>query len=197
MDKPYIGAADRNKEPILACLRPLLGAAASVFEIGAGTGQHAVHFAAAMPWLRWQTSDLEPALDGIGCWVREAALPNLPAPVALDVTAASWPLGAVDAIYTANTVHYVPWPAVAALFAGAARVLRPGGRLLVYGPFNYGGRSVSAGNEALDRWLRERDPSCAIRHIESVIALGANQGLRLEADYALPANNRLLSWRRE
>lgn len=196
MDKPFIPAAENNKHAILAAARGWLEGVECVLEIGAGTGQHAVHFAAALPALVWQTSDVAAQLPGIRAWVADAALANLLPPVELDVRARPWPVTGFDGIYAANLVHYMAWASVAALFAEAGERLPPGAPLLVYGPFNYGGRYLSEGNRRLDAWLAARDPAFAIRDFEALDELAVRHGLELCEDAALPANNRLLVWRR-
>lgn len=195
-DKPFAPSCERNREPILEVLQPALRAARSVLEVGSGTGQHGVHFAAAMPWLRWQTSERAGHLAGVGQWLDEAALPNTPPPLALDVAAGPWPALQFDAVFTANTLHIMSWPQVQALFAGIAGVLARDGTLAVYGPFNDGGAYTSDSNARFDHWLKARDPASAIRDFEAVDALARRIGLRLRHDHALPANNRLLVWRR-
>jgi cyclopropane fatty-acyl-phospholipid synthase-like methyltransferase len=195
MSKPHSPACDRNREPILAVLRAHLDGCRDVLEIGSGTGQHAVYFAAAMPWLRWQCSDQADALPGIRAWLDEAALPNTPAPVALDVGAA-WPAGPFDAVFSANTLHIMGWPDVERFFAGIGAVLAPGGVLAVYGPFNYAGAYTSDSNREFDAWLKARDPRSGIRAFEAVDALARGIGLHLREDVAMPANNRTLVWRR-
>jgi len=196
MDKPTAPSCARNQGPILAVLQPLLQDAHSVLEIGSGTGQHAVHFAAAMPHLRWQTSERAQHLPGIGLWLEEAALHNTPAPMVLDVAEGPWPDGRFDAVFTANTLHIMGWPQVVALFEGVATVLAPGGVLAVYGPFNEGGRYTSPSNAEFDQWLKARDPHSAIRDVEQVDALARGCGMTLQADHAMPAHNRLRVWRR-
>jgi len=196
MPKPYIAAADHNKDPILSALAPRLAQARRVLEIGAGTGQHATHFAATMPWLEWQASERAPMLTAIEAWREEAALPNLPPPIVLDVESGPWPDARYDAVYSSNTVHYMPWPAVRALFAGVSHVLGPAGCFALYGPFNVDGRYVSEGNRRLDAWLRAEDPRFGLRDRADLVALAASEGLHLCEDCAMPANNRLLFWRR-
>src|SRR5579884_2416286 len=120
--KPYAEACDRNREPILEVLRRDLGGRRRVLEIGSGTGQHAVHFAAALSHLRWQTSDLEENLPGIRLWLEDARLENLPEPLALDVCG-DWPDGRFDALFTANTLHILSWKQVCRLFAALPNVL--------------------------------------------------------------------------
>ena len=202
LDKPYSPSCDRNREPILAVLREYFATRHDVLEIGSGTGQHAVHFAAAMPWLRWQCSDVAGNLPGIRLWLDEAALPNTPAPIELDVARGPWPTQTFDAprfdaVFSANSLHIMGWADVEALFAGLDAVLAPDATLVVYGPFNYGGDYTSDSNREFDGWLKARDPRSAIRDFEAVDALARAIGLRLHADLAMPANNRCLVWRRD
>lgn len=192
---PCSEACERNKAPILAILQESLRDVRSVLEVGSGTGQHAVHFAAAMPWLAWQPSERPGELDAILAWRAHAALPNLHVPIALDVLG-EWPDVRVDAVFSANTLHIMAWDGVEALFAGVGRVLGAGGLLAVYGPFNYEGRFTSDSNRQFDRWLKARDPRSGIRDIEAVNTLAAGAGLALQADHAMPSNNRLLLWRK-
>lgn len=166
-----------------------------MLEIGSGTGQHAVHFAAALPHLTWQTSDLEASLPGMGLWLEEAGLPNLPRPIALDVSG-PWPEGRFDGIFTANTLHIMGWSEVRALFARLPAVLAQETVLVVYGPFNYDGRFTSASNAAFDAWLKRRSPRSGIRDFAAVDELAGSIGFELVEDRPMPANNRTLVWRR-
>ena len=195
MNKPDAPACARNRDPILQVLRPHFANRHSVLEIGSGTGQHAVHFAAAMPWLAWQASDRAEHLPGIVQWLDEAALANTPPPLELDV-AGDWPATGFDAVFSANSLHIMGWTEVEAFFAGVGRVLEPGGLLAVYGPFNYGGDYTSQSNRDFDAWLKARDPRSGIRDFEAIDALARVQGLELREDAAMPANNRTLVWQR-
>ena len=202
MDRPYAPACDRNREPILAVLRAVFADRRDVLEIGSGTGQHAVFFAAALPWLRWQCSDRADALPGINAWLDEARLPNTPAPVKLDVAVGPWPRatsesGRFDAVFSANTLHIMGWPDVQAFFAALPSVLADDATVAVYGPFNYNGDYTSVSNCDFDGWLKARDPDSGIRDAEAVDALATAAGLRLERDEAMPANNRCRVWRRD
>ena len=144
-DKPHSPSCDRNQEPILDVLRAHFADRGHVLEIGSGTGQHAVHFAAHLPHLTWQASDVAEYLPGIRLWRAEAELPNLPEPLELDV-AAPWPAGDYDAAFSANTVHIMGEREVETLFASLPRLLSPGAPFAIYGPFNYGGRYTSDSN---------------------------------------------------
>lgn len=195
--KPYAPACERNKEPLLAVLREVFAEPGRVLEIGSGTGQHAVHFAAHLPHLHWQPTDRPPALRGIGLWVEEAGLDNLAPPLALDVADEPWPLEGVEYVFSANTAHIMAWEGVQHMFRGVGRSLREGGVFCLYGPFHYGGRPTSPSNAAFDVQLRGRDPRQGLRNFEAVNALAEAAGLMLADDRAMPANNRTLIWRSE
>jgi len=195
VNKPWSPACERNTAPILAVLREQFATSRRVLEIGSGTGQHAVAFAAALPHLQWQCSDLAENLPGIRLWLDDAALPNTPPPLPVDVLRGI-PAMQVDAVFTANTLHIMPWAAVQALFAALPDVLAPGGLLVVYGPFNYQGQFTSDSNAAFDAALRSADPARGLRDAEEVDALARAAGLVLQQDQAMPTNNRCIRWRR-
>jgi hypothetical protein len=154
-----------------------------------------VHFAAALPHSVWQTSDVAEHLPGIRAWLAEAALPNTPEPIELDVMA-EWPAKRYDAAFTANTLHIMSWPEVQQLFVKLGATLADDAVLAVYGPFNDGGRFTSQSNAAFDAALRARAPQMGIRDVEAVDALARLIDLTLFADLPMPANNRTLLWRR-
>lgn len=193
MHKPYSSACDRNREPILAVLREHFADRRRVLEIGSGTGQHAVYFAAAMPHVTWQTSDVEENIPGIRAWLEEAALPNTPAPLQLDVNA-EWPSAKFDAVFSANTLHIMSWAEVQRMFSGLRRLVTGDFKMVVYGPFNYGGRFTSESNAAFDASLKARGAHMGIRDFAAVDALAREIGLELIADVEMPANNRTLVW---
>lgn len=195
MDKPFSEACERNNAPILQCLQPLYAALHSVFEVGSGTGQHAVFFASAMPHLRWQCSDMPAQLPGLRLWLEEAGLPNLPPPLAFGI-GQPWPQWHCDAVFSANTLHILGWEDVCGLFEGLGLWLPAHGLFTVYGPFNYGGRFTSEGNARFDAALRAADARRGLRDFEAVDALARAAGLALLEDRDMPANNRCITWRR-
>lgn len=195
--KPYAASCDENRAPLLAVLRDRLRGAVEVLEIGSGTGQHAVYFAAALPWLRWQPSDRASEHAGMRLWLEEAALANVRPPLALDVLGDPWPGGPYDAVFSANTAHIMDLPAVAAMFAGVGRVLRPGGQFLLYGPFNRAGRYTSDSNARFDAWLKQRDPASGIRDIGWLNELAAAAGMVQAEEIGMPVNNLTLVWRKQ
>ncbi|MBB3104751.1 DUF938 domain-containing protein [Azomonas macrocytogenes] len=195
-EKPFSQACENNKASILAVLQKEFANVRQVLEIGSGTGQHAVHFAAGMPWLVWQPSDRAENLPGIRAWRAEAGLANLREPLELDVEQLHWLVLAVDAVFSANTSHIMSWPQVECLFTGLGRLLPKAGVFCLYGPFNYGGRHTSASNAEFDAMLRRRDPASGLRDAQAIQHLARTVGLETLADHAMPANNRLLCWRK-
>jgi hypothetical protein len=204
---PFSAAADRNREPILAVLRRWLPAAAPgrpvrLLEVGSGTGQHAVHMCLHLPGLQWQPTELPGALAGLRARIERqesaglAPGARIEPPLALDVNQPDWPPGPWDAVFSANTAHIMPAEAVPSLLTGSASGLRPGGLLLLYGPFRYGSRHTAASNEAFDAHLRSLDPGMGIRDARLVVAEAAGVGLQLREDVAMPANNRTLVFER-
>jgi cyclopropane fatty-acyl-phospholipid synthase-like methyltransferase len=187
-------AAERNKAPILAILSHALAHSRRVLEIGSGTGQHAVHFAAHLPHLTWQPTDRSEYLEGLQARIAREGTSNLRPALELDVRALPWQVEPVDAVFTANTLHIMSWSAVEDLFRGVGAVLLAPAVLCIYGPFRYKGQYTSASNAEFDRYLQARDPDSGIRDFTDVNTLSSQQGLHLLADHSMPANNQLLIW---
>ncbi|WP_027014859.1 DUF938 domain-containing protein [Comamonas composti] len=197
---PFSQACENNRAPILEVLQTAFAGLRHVLEIGSGTGQHSVYFAPRLPHLIWQTSDLTENHAGIAAWHASRPAPNLRLPLRLDLQADGWPQtreGAFDAAFSSNTAHIVAWSLVQRMFALLGAHLPAGGKFALYGPFNYGGNYTSDSNRAFDLWLRERDARSGLRDFETVQSLARNHGLALEADHAMPANNRLLVFVRQ
>jgi cyclopropane fatty-acyl-phospholipid synthase-like methyltransferase len=194
MTKPFSQACENNKQYILDLIRPEFFAGDLVLEIGTGTAQHVTYFAQAMPNVRWQPSDMPENLATVLAGLGDCSLPNISAPLALDVAQEQWPVSRVNGIFSANTLHIMPEAHVEHFFHGVQRVLQSGGRLCVYGPFKYGGAFTTPSNARFDQWLKERNPLSGLRDFERVDAWALAAGLRLRADHAMPANNQLLVW---
>jgi SAM-dependent methyltransferase len=197
-------ACERNREPILAMLQDWLPEGARVLEIGSGGGHHAAFFCGQVPGLVWQASELQGSLAMLQAQLA-ALTPTLLAPgaqllppIPLDVTqAGQWPHQSFDAVFTANTCHIMPAMALPQLLAGAARVLRPRGLVLLYGPFHDGGVPTAASNVAFDAHLRSLDPAMGVRDALDLQEQAAALGLQPLADVAMPANNRTLIFQLE
>lgn len=196
MTKLFSPSCARNAEPILQAITPFLVGCKHVLEIGSGTGEHAVFFSQHLPHLQWQTSDRAEYHPSIQAWVEEAKLPNLSPPLHLDVANSTWPTTLYDAIFTANTCHIMAWEEVEMMFAGCANVLQSGGLLLIYGPFNYQGQFTSASNAQFDANLKEQAPHRGIRDIDDMLALAKRHDFVLVQDKEMPANNRLLAFKK-
>jgi cyclopropane fatty-acyl-phospholipid synthase-like methyltransferase len=166
----------------------------TVLEIASGTGEHVVHLARALPGVRWLPGDPDPASRrSVAAWIIDSGLTNIAAPHATDAAADRWPVeddAPFDGIVCINMIHIAPIEATRGLLAGAGRLLCPGGRLFLYGPFSRRGRHTAASNDAFDRSLRARDPRWGVRDLDDeVVPLGAAAGLRLQEVVDLPANN--------
>lgn len=194
-DLPRAPATARNRDPILSVLADELVDARSVLEIGSGTGEHAVHFAPRLDWLEWQPSDRNDNLTGIRRWLDARPAPNLHPPIELDVNSPPEIGQGFDAVFSANTAHIMSLSEVERMFAVAGRVLNPGGRFCLYGPFNRGGRFTSESNARFDASLREQDPRMGIRDLNELDAVAAKHGLRRVRLHSMPANNFLAVWR--
>lgn len=194
MNKPFAESSEQNKHVIFDVLQEEFSQRQRVLEIGSGTGQHAVFFARQLPHLDWQCSDRQSELAGINAWLDEAQLTNLPEPIELDVLTTHWPDKKFDAVFSANAVHIMSWQAVEAMFAGIDNCLDDNAVVCLYGPFNYHGKFTSESNARFDQWLKQRDPLSGIRDIDDLNKLAEQYGLTLKKDYAMPANNRILSW---
>ena len=186
-------AAARNSAPILEVLKRVLPANGVVLEIGCGTGEHAVHFAGAMPSLTWLPSD--PDSDNrasTASWIKSTGLSNVLPPLDIDVCAKSWGVeqtAPFDAIVSLNMVHIAPWATSLGLFAGAGRLLRVGGLLFLYGPFMRDGVHNAPSNAAFDASLKARNPSWGLRDIAELERVGESSGLSLRETIEMPANN--------
>lgn len=194
--KRFSPASERNKDPILAVLRGVVPADGRVLELSAGSGQHTVHFAAAFPGVAWQPSDIdESALVSVAAHRDEASLPNVLEPIRLDVTSADWGIDSLDVVLSINMIHITPWACSEGLFAGAARVLKAGGALVTYGPYNVGGAFTSDGNARFDASLRSRDERWGIRDLADLLGLADASGFTREAVVEMPANNKTVIYR--
>jgi SAM-dependent methyltransferase len=188
--RQHAPATARNRDAILAVLREVLPAAGTVLEIASGTGEHAVHFARALPGLTWQPSDPSAeARASIAAWAAAEGVTNVLPPLALDAAALDWPVGSADALVCINMVHISPWHATEGLIRGAARLLPPAGPLVLYGPYRRAGRELEPSNAAFDADLRRRNPTWGLRLLEDLVDLAEMEGFALSNVIEMPANN--------
>ena len=190
-------AAARNAEPIGEVLAEWLPPAGLVLEVASGGGEHALSFARTFPHLKWQPSDPDSAaLASIETWRLEEGSPNLLPPLRLDVVQSQWPIGQAAAVVAINLVHISPWAASLGLLAGAARILPPGAPLILYGPWRVDGEALAPSNEAFDRSLKARDLRWGLREVGEFATAAGDRGFVLADQRAMPANNRMLLFRR-
>jgi hypothetical protein len=194
-------AFHRNHEPIWQALAPFLAAkTGAVLELGSGTGQHSVTFAARTPALNWYPSDFQEShLASIEAWRAHAGLANVGAVQRIDLTDPAWtwtPGGPLAAMLCINVLHISPWTVSQNLIAGAARYLAPDGRLFVYGPFMRDGAHTAPSNAEFDASLRARNPEWGVRDTRDLAALAEASGLKIADIVAMPANNFVLVFAR-
>ena len=164
-----------------------------VLEVASGSGEHAVHFASALPRLEWQPSDSDlTALASIEAWRADSGLANLHEPMILDATSDRWPIDTADAVLNINMVHISPWAAARGLLDGAARILPAGGKLILYGPWTLQRFQTAPSNLAFDADLKRRNQAWGLRKVEDFAQEAASRGLLLEDQREMPANNRML-----
>ncbi|MFT5710885.1 MAG: hypothetical protein ACI8QT_001585 [Halioglobus sp.] len=193
---PFSQACENNKAFIAEYLQVLFAGCSEVLEIASGSGQHATFFADLLPTVRWQPTEIPANMTRLTPRCKAYTGTNLLPPRPLDVCARPWSVNVPDAIFTANSLHIMPLAAVQQLFFELGQCARAGTLLAVYGPFNYNGQYTSEGNAQFDIWLAAQHPKSAIRDFEQVIEWANEAGFVLADDHSMPANNRLLVWRR-
>lgn len=194
MNKPFSPSADRNKEPILNALKSELSANQRVLEIGSGTGQHACYFAAALPNIIWQPTELKQNISTISGWINEENIENILEPKELDVDAHPWPVMSADVCFSSNMFHIVSMHSIRSIFSGCKAALEDDGKLCVYGPFSIDGQHTSASNKHFDQQLRASDPNSGIRDLSELDEIAQQSGFNACRRIAMPANNFLVVW---
>lgn len=195
-DRPYAESTARNAAPILEVLKRELRDSQRVLEIGSGTGQHAVAFAAVLDHLHWQTSDLDEHHAGINAWIGASQIENVSAPLSIDVRTADVAVDGYDAAYSSNTAHIMGIDAVEKMYSLVGNALRVGGVFCLYGPFRRNGQFNTQSNADFDTNLRGRDPAMGIRDLEALDEFAAVNSLRRRRLYAVPSNNYVAVWRK-
>lgn len=207
IDLPFSPAADRNKQAILEVMQHVLPTGGRMLEVASGTGQHAAWLGSNLPGWEWQPTEANStALPTIAAWARQTGATNIKPPCLLNVIEAHWPANdetlasdfglPFDAIYSANLLHIAPWGACLGLVAGAARHLKPGGLLLIYGPFFEDGVTTAQSNLDFDASLRAQNPQWGIRQRSAVEAAAQQAGMDPSGRFSMPANNLMLVFKR-
>ena len=200
IEPQYFGASSRNCVPLRGLLEYEMRDSSNVFEIGSGTGQHAVAFANEFPHLSWQTSELAENHEQILAHIERSGLDNVLAPLtfdaASDVDHGRCRALVGDTVYSCNTAHIMSWPAAQCMFQFAGDALPAGGRFIYYGPLSIGGEFNTPSNRDFDASLRSRDADMGIRDLDDIDAVAANVGLVRERLYAMPSNNFVAVWKK-
>ena len=186
-------SAARNRDFIRAAFLKTMPLEGALIEVGSGTGEHCVHLAAAAPDLDFLPGDPDAASRAsIAAWTAHSGLLNIAPPHDDDVAAPFWHrrFEACDVVLSINMIHIAPFEAARGLVAGAAQLLKPRGRLFLYGPFSRDGVHTATSNAEFDRTLKSRDPRWGVRDLDRDIApICADEGLKLVAVEEMPANN--------
>lgn len=192
---PFSQASENNKEPILKILQRYFAQfkhVETVLEIGSGTAQHGEYFSQQLPNLVWQCSDIPANLPLTEQRIIAAERNNLPLPLALDVSDDPWHCGKHNCVFTANSLHIMPFESVTCFFDKLTSALKETGLLFVYGPFKYRDEFTTESNARFDVWLKQQNPHSGIRDFERINELASLAGLTFVEDNPMPANNQLL-----
>jgi cyclopropane fatty-acyl-phospholipid synthase-like methyltransferase len=192
----YSQAAENNKAPIADVMDKHLPPDASVLEIGSGAGQHALHMSHTFPGITWLPSEQQAVVPILEANLALYGSNNIQSPLVLDLTDFSWSRDSVDVVYAANVMHIVSESLGKRLVQLAADALNSLGQLMLYGPYKYNGQFTTESNALFDQWLKDRDPASGVRGFEAVIATAQCTGLALTQNYAMPANNQMLIFKR-
>ncbi|CAF1958887.1 unnamed protein product [Rotaria magnacalcarata] len=204
-DKLVISAAECNKQPIVDTLLDTIipsSTPVSILEIGSGTGQHIVHFAAHFPLATFQPSDCDPQyLKSIQAYIDEYEVnsftKNVAAPISIDVRSSA-PIDdeSFDFVYCSNLIHITPIECTQGLFKLAGRVLKPGGGLITYGPYALpgDGRITPESNRRFHAYLQMQDSRWGLKGIDELKAIAKDYHLELKETFDMPENNKILWW---
>lgn len=192
MEKPFAPACERNQDPILNILQSLLVNKKAVFEVGSGTGQHAVYFAKNMPHIVWQTSDLVEKHNGINLWIDASKLKNVKAPISFDVNKDELESNHYDAVFTANTFHIMSWEECCKCISKLSEALKTNGSFILYGPFNFNGQFTAGSNENFDQHLKSQDPKMGIRDFSDIERICNKYNMLFVEKFEMPSNNFIL-----
>jgi len=186
-----------NKEPILEIFKKIINKGPTVLlEIGSGTGEHAIHIAKALPDLYWYCSDLEESHQNIEYWLNHADLPNISKKIATyKASRDKFPDLKPDYVFTANSLHIMSLKEVRAFIADLS-ALNSGSVVIIYGPFNYSGQYSSESNKEFDKWLKNRNELWGIKDFSFVKDLMKDSGFVFKEDIEMPANNRILLFKK-
>jgi|TARA_B100001093_G_C26852309_1_gene1025697 hypothetical protein len=196
LELPFSQSCENNKGPILEKIRTIFSNNKHVLEIASGTGQHAIFFSKKLPHLSWQPTEIPSQIKSLNSRLSTSQNENLLPAIELDVDQKEWGIQKTEAIFTANSLHIMSEKSVENLIFEASQKLSSDGQLIVYGPFKYEQRFTSVSNADFDSRLRDKSDYSAIRDFEWINSLCKSKGLLLKKDFTMPANNRLLLFKK-
>lgn len=191
-DRLIAPSATRNVGPICDLLKMVAPPSGAALELASGTGQHVAVFAARLPGLHWQPTEVDAARRAsIDAHAGDTGLANIAPAVALNATIPGWGArhGGQALIMLANLMHLIPEDSVQILIQEAAIALAPGGRLVVYGPFQRAGELTSEGDVTFHDSLVRHDPRIGYKDDFDVMDMMQSTGLDMIEVVEMPANN--------
>tara|TARA_Y100001968_G_C19384212_1_gene731942 strand:- start:838 stop:1455 length:618 start_codon:yes stop_codon:yes gene_type:complete len=195
-ERLFFPATHRNRDYIAEVLSKELPANGFVLEIASGSGEHGVIFQEKFPNIYWQTSDPNPFYRrSITAWIDHKGLSKkMPKPIDLAVEKKPWPLtrefrSSVNAIVCINMIHISEWSCTESLFEEAGNILKKDGLLMLYGPFNINGKSISESNLQFDKSLKSQNEEWGIRDLNDINEIGINHGLENYKVIHMPSYN--------
>lgn len=197
-------SASRNEKDILEVLKQFLGRSdkIKVFEVAAGTGQHAKAFASHFSSASWEPTEFDGSLLNdikIHC----KSMKNVKTPQKVDISKnlEDWEftpqyLAKYDVGLCVNMIHISPIECTHGLFKNMSKLLAFGGLLFTYGPYAVDGVISPQSNVDFHNSLKSRNPNWGLRDIRFLKKISKENGLKLEMVVDMPSNNKTLVFRR-
>lgn len=170
-------------------------------EIASGSGQHISHFAPHFSGVKFQPTEVDESLFGsISYYAQNCATKNIQPPLLLDICKKLQCYGfeenSIDYMYNANMIHISPYECTIGLFENAGQYLKPDALMITYGPYSKDGVLTPQSNIDFDASLRSRNPLRGIRDINDLVKLAEENDLTLMDTVEMPANNKILIWKK-
>ena len=185
-------AAVRNADFICDLLKTHAPQSGTALEIASGTGQHVIAFAAALPGLTWQPTEVDDArIASINAYRADVPDAQIAPAMHLDATQANWHqnIGAQDCIVLINLLHLISTDAAHTLITEAIAALAPNGKFILYGPFMRSGMLTSEGDARFHAQLNEADPAIGYKNDDDIDAWMRTAGATNVQRVEMPANN--------
>ena len=183
-------SANRNVDAIGALLDQVAPRSGKALEIASGTGQHVAAFAPRFPELIWQPTDVDAErIASIDSYAQD--VDNIRPARMLNAARPGWAAEYPDhsLVLLVNLLHLISWAETRTLICEAAQSLRPGGRLVLYGPFMRNGSLISEGDVRFHQSLTAQDPEIGYKNDQEIVQTVQQAGLTLIDTVDMPANN--------